>query len=103
VIDRHLAQEIVSPPSLKKLAAAAGLSIHHFIRAYHHSVGQTPHAHLLTRRIELSLELLLKEDARVNAIADAMGFSSPSHFVMTFRRHMGVTPGALHDASRQRS
>jgi hypothetical protein len=37
VIDRHLAQEIVSPPSLAELAAAAGLSVHHFVRAYRHS------------------------------------------------------------------
>jgi AraC family transcriptional regulator len=65
--------------------------------------GQTPHAHILTRRIEISLELLLKDDAHVDTIADALGFSSPSHFIMSFRRRVGVTPGALRDASRRSS
>jgi AraC family transcriptional regulator len=34
----------------------------------------------------------------VSEVADEVGFSTPSHFVATFRAAMGVTPGAVRDA-----
>jgi AraC family transcriptional regulator len=100
LIDERLEGDPCSPPTLGELADAAKLSVHYFIRAYRETEGQTPYARMARRRIDASLALLLRDDARVDEVAETMGFSSPSHFVSTFRRHMGVTPGALRDAAR---
>jgi AraC family transcriptional regulator len=98
LIDERLRADPCSPPSLSELADAAKLSLYHFVRAYRETEGETPYARMLGRRIDASLALLLKDHARVDDVADAMGFSSPSHFVSTFRKRMGVTPGALRRA-----
>ena len=47
-IESHLDQKI----SLDNLAATAGLSPHHFARAFRQSVGMPPHGYLLRRRLE---------------------------------------------------
>jgi AraC-like DNA-binding protein len=84
--------------SLGELASAAGLSIHHFTRAFRRTEGETPYARVISRRIDRALTLLLRTDARVDRISDVTGFSSASHFVCCFREHLGVTPGALRNA-----
>lgn len=86
-----------SLPAIAELAATCGLTKHHFIRAFRKSTGQTPHAHMANLRLDASLRRLLC-GSRVDETADALGFSSPSHFVSAFRLRMGVTPGALRHA-----
>ncbi len=100
LIGERFSESGLSDVSLTELAAAAGLSVHHFIKAFRVSEGATPYAHLLAHRIEKSLPLLLVGNVHVDQIADNMGFSSASHFVSAFRKYMGVTPGALRDAAR---
>ena len=99
LVDRSIGLEPYATPSVPELAAAAGLSLYHFIRAFQASEGQTPHAWVAARRLDLALRLLL-EGGRVDDIADHTGFSSPSHFVSAFRRRVGVTPAVVRDAAR---
>ena len=99
LIEDRLQANSCSPPALGELADAARLSIHHFVKAFRQTEGQTPYAHVNARRIDNALMLLLQANARVDQVGDMTGFSSPSHFISAFRRHMGVTPGALRDAA----
>ena len=100
LLDNRLRPDGCSPLSLGDMAEAAGLSVHHFLKAFRQTEGETPYARVIARRIDLALGMLLGRDARVDEVADAAGFSSPSHFVSTFRRHVGVTPGAVRDAAQ---
>lgn len=99
LIDDWLTAGTEALPHVGMMASVAGLSIHHFIKSFRGTTGQTPYAYLICRRLQRAVELLLHNDARVDQISDQTGFSSPAHFVRTFRRHMGVTPGALRDAA----
>jgi len=45
-----------------------------------------------THRLHLASRRLLETDQPVAAIADALGFSTPSHFGELFHWHFGVTP-----------
>lgn len=83
---------------ISELAAAAGLSVHHFIKAFQQSEGETPHSRVITCRIDKALALLLRANVRIDQVAKETGFSSPSHFVSAFRTRLGVTPGAFRDA-----
>jgi AraC-like DNA-binding protein len=85
-------------PTLAQLANAANLSVNHFIRAFHQQTGATPHRHVVLRRLERAIALLKKPNMSVAEAADGAGFATPAHFVATFRRTMGVTPGALQTA-----
>jgi AraC-like DNA-binding protein len=96
LIEKHLRRGV----SVPELAEAAGLSVHHFIKSFRQSEGFTPHALLLQRRMERAIGLLLNRKENVEEIALMVGFSSPSHFISTFRKLVGVTPSLLRRASR---
>ena len=100
MISARLKADPCTAPTLRELADATELSVHHFVKAFSRSEGLTPHAYLNVRRIDRALMLVLSGNERVGDIADAIGFSSPAHFVAAFRKQLGVTPGALRAAVR---
>lgn len=85
-------------PSIAELASSAGLSVHHFIRAFKRSTGYTPHQHVMRRRIEGAMNMLRRPECSVAEVSGRLGYASPSHFVASFRRGMGVTPGTYRAA-----
>ena len=89
-------------PTLDQLASAACLSVNHFIRAFHRETGVTPHRHVVFCRLRRAMLLLKKPGISVAGVADEVGFATPAHFVATFKRRIGVTPGAFQAASRSR-
>jgi AraC-like DNA-binding protein len=93
-------EDSIGPPTLEQLASAACLSVNHFIRAFRQQTGVTPHRHVVLRRLERALALLKTPHKSVAEVAEDVGFGTPAHFVATFRRTMGVTPGEFQAALR---
>ena len=87
-IESHLDQKI----GLAALAAMAGLSTHHFARAFHQSMGIPPHSFLLSRRLERAERMLRETQLPLSEIAAATGFSDQSHLARHFRRRTGMSP-----------
>lgn len=87
-IDSHLEQKI----GLENLAALAGLSTHHFARAFHQSVGEPPHGYILSRRLDRAERMLRETQLPLSEIALATGFSDQSHLARHFRRRTGMSP-----------
>ncbi len=78
--------------SLDEIAAIAGLSRFHFLKAFTAQFGLTPHAYQIHMRIERSLPLL-RQGMSLTQVAETMGFNDQSHYIRHFKRIMGVTPG----------
>jgi AraC family transcriptional regulator len=93
-------EDSMAPPTLEQRASAACLSVNHFIRAFRQQTGVTPHRHVVLRRLERALALLKTPHKSVAEVAEDVGFGTPAHFVATFRRTMGVTPGEFQAALR---
>ena len=89
-IESHLDENI----GLEALASTAGLSVHHFARAFRQSVGEPPHTYVVRRRVERARRMLEETDLPLSDIGLAVGFSDHSHFARHFRRLMGMTPRA---------
>ncbi len=81
------------------LAAAAGLSRAHFSREFRRVFGATPHAYLLTRRLERAAALLRTTDRSVAEICFSVGLQSLGSFTTSFTRTYGLSPSAYRDAS----
>lgn len=77
---------------LDELAAVAGLSRYHLLRAFRREVGVTPHAFVVGRRVARAKRLLADEEP-LSSVALACGFYDQSHFTRTFKSWTGVTPG----------
>jgi AraC-like DNA-binding protein len=76
------------------LARAAGLSRAHFSREFRRAFGESPHAYLLTRRLERAAALLRATDRSVADICFSVGLSSVGSFTTSFTRAFGITPTA---------
>ena len=96
-IDRHYAR----PLTIERLAALAGLSPFHFIRAFRAATGLTPHQYLRTRRIDRAKELLLTTPMPVTEVCDAVGFQSLGSFSSLFRKLTGETPAGYRSRRRR--
>src|SRR3954452_16770928 len=72
--------------NVAELAAAAGLSRAHFSRAFHRAFRESPHAYLLTRRLERAASLLRTTDRSVAEICLSVGLQSVGSFTTSFGR-----------------
>jgi AraC-like DNA-binding protein len=82
------------PLDVAALAQAAGLSPAHFSRTFREAFGESPHAYLLTRRLERAAALLRNTDNSVADICIAVGLTSIGSFTTSFKRMFGATPTA---------
>ena len=82
------------PIRVADMASAAGLSQAHFSREFRKAFGETPHAYLLTRRLERAANLLRSTDRTVTQICFMVGLSSVGSFTTTFTRLFGMSPTA---------
>jgi transcriptional regulator GlxA family with amidase domain len=82
------------PLEVDDLARAAGLSRAHFTREFRRAFGETPHAYLLTRRLERAAALLRSTDRSVAEICLAVGWQSVGSFTTSFTRTFGKSPTA---------
>jgi AraC-like DNA-binding protein len=74
------------------LAEAAGLSRAHFSREFRRAFGESPHAYLLTRRMERAAALLRATDRSVADICFSVGLQSVGSFTTSFTRTFGESP-----------
>jgi AraC-like DNA-binding protein len=86
------------PLRVEDLARAAGLSRAHFSRQFRAAFGLSPHAYLLTRRMERAAALLRMTDRSVADICLSVGLQSVGSFTSTFTRTYGVSPTAYRAA-----
>jgi AraC-like DNA-binding protein len=82
------------PLGVEELAEAAGLSRAHFSREFRRAFGESPHAYLLTRRLERAAALLRTTDRPVMEICLSVGLQSVGSFTTSFTRAFGVSPTA---------
>jgi AraC-like DNA-binding protein len=76
------------------MARAAGLSRAHFSREFRRAFGESPHAYLLTRRLERAAALLRTTDRPVIDICLSVGLQSLGSFTTSFTRTYGESPTA---------
>lgn len=77
---------------LDAVAAHAGYSRYHFIRAFKAAYGETPGQYLTHRRIERAEDLLRTANLTVTEICHLVGFSSVGTFSARFKGWTGLTP-----------
>jgi AraC-like DNA-binding protein len=89
-LDANMPQRV----DLATLSSLAGLSPHHYSRAFKGSTGLAPYQWQLQARIERAKALLLGTNHPLERIAEATGFADAVHFGRIFRKQTGATPAA---------
>jgi AraC-like DNA-binding protein len=90
-LNNHLSSRI----ELAQLASLVGLSQSHFSRSFKAATGKSPYQWQLDARIQRAQALMIKDPfATLDEVAEATGFADAAHFGRTFRKNLGVSPGA---------
>ncbi|WP_068399009.1 helix-turn-helix domain-containing protein [Kribbia dieselivorans] len=92
-------RDFAEPLDVPTLAREALMSTGHFSRSFKAAFGETPHAWLMTRRIERAMALLRNTDLSVTEVCMAVGATSLGSFSSRFTELVGEPPSAY----RQRS
>jgi AraC family transcriptional regulator len=79
---------------IASLAGLVGMTVHDFRPAFARTFHTTPYQFVLGQRIDHAKTLLATTTLSVAEVSAATGFSTPSHFTMTFKQRVGVTPSA---------
>lgn len=95
LIDRRYAE----PLGLADLAAAAGYSRYHLVRAFRAAYGETPGKYLSRRRVERAQELLRSVNLTVTEVCHLVGFSSLGSFSARFTELVGMPPSRFQQAA----
>lgn len=87
-VDRNLADTM----HVETLAGLVRLSTSHFCRSFKVSVGDTPHAYIMRRRLDRAQAMMLESTESLSQIAAACGLADQAHLTRLFRRYTGQTP-----------
>jgi AraC-like DNA-binding protein len=88
----YLVENFASDVGLEELAAVAGLSRAHLIRAFRKEFHITPHSFLTDIRIRAARKRL-RDGGQPAEIALECGFADQAHFTRHFKARTGLTPG----------
>src|SRR2546425_771043 len=79
--------------TVNSLAHRVALSRSAFAAKFKELLGEPPLGYLTRLRISAAAIRLRSSDAKLRAVAAAVGYTSVAAFVKAFRRVMGMTPG----------
>jgi AraC family transcriptional regulator len=90
-IEAHLEEDL----SLDAIAKEVGMSKYYFCRLFKNATQLTPYQYYLQRRLIRARQFLENGQFTPTEVAYMTGFSDQNHFTRLFKRHYGITPGAL--------
>jgi len=94
--------DYAEPGGIDVLAAEAGYSLAHFIRAFRAAYGETPGAYRTRRRVERACEQLRSVNLSVTEICFMVGFTSLGSFSARFSEIVGLSPSAYRREAARR-
>src|SRR4051812_20074291 len=94
-IESHLASEL----SLDEVAAMAGISRFHMVRAFAAATGVSVMRYVRARRLSEAAKALANGAPDILAVALDTDYGSHEAFTRAFRDHFGVTPEAVRDSA----
>jgi AraC-like DNA-binding protein len=93
-IDAHVLLRAGEELTIADLAADVGLSPKYMIQSFTATRGISPHAYLIYRKICRAKQMITGGMSPLDTALE-LGFYDQSHFIRTFRKVLGITPGAL--------
>lgn len=84
--------------TLQDIAAAGRVCKSTCCMIFQKYIRQSPNAYLIEYRLKKSIDLINQSGQSITQIGMAVGFTSPSYYAETFRKHYGCTPGEYRKA-----
>lgn len=88
----YISENLSDDLSVKKISKNINVSKTVLYKRFHQCFNCTISEYINTKRIEKSIELLMKTDLSMDEISTKSGFSSASYYGKIFKREMGISP-----------
>jgi AraC-like DNA-binding protein len=89
----HMSHHYSEHLRLQDLASVSGLSPNHLAHVFHAAVGTGVMRFLTMVRVEAAKDLLTHTNAKLDSIAESVGFCDSAHLSRVFHRLTGCRPG----------
>ncbi len=89
----YIYDNLHSQISVEDIADEVGLSPSYLSRLFHKEVGVTISTYIAVKRIETAQNMLKYSDYSAMDIGNYLAFTTHSHFISTFKKYTGMTPG----------
>jgi AraC-like DNA-binding protein len=89
----HIEANLASKMDIEDLAKVVALSRSHFARAFKRSLGFSPMAYVVVRRVERAKAMISGTREPLAEVALACGFADQAHLNRRFRDIVGISPG----------
>lgn len=100
---KYIEENLSNKLNLEEPADVSNFSKFHFSRVFASIVGVPPYAFLMNRRLNKSVEYLLKTKKSVLEISMLCGFESATHFNYVFKKQYHCTPSEVRKNFKQNS
>ncbi len=89
-IDAHYADQQLS---IEMIAKALHFSESHISKSFKSETKQSIKQYITLVRVEKAKNLLIQNNMKVNEVGRAVGYTNPQSFILSFKKHVGITPG----------
>jgi AraC-like DNA-binding protein len=90
--ERHFARHAEQAISVERVAAELGVAYSHFRSEFRRQTGLTPWKYVVRLRLMRARRLLGSSDAKLDDVAELVGFSSAFHLSRAFKQAYGHSP-----------
>jgi AraC-like DNA-binding protein len=88
-------ENIQELPKLDVIASRVNMSVSSLLRQFSLVYGKSIYDYYLERRMELAKSMILESGISIKAMAEKLGYKQASHFIETFTKYHGYSPGSL--------
>lgn len=92
-VKQYILDHIDQTVTIKELSSLVGFSVHHFIRMFKRSTGETPHQLVTRLKMDRAKDLLRYSiEKNILQVGIEVGVENPSHFSQLFKNTYGISP-----------
>ncbi|MBA2249013.1 MAG: helix-turn-helix transcriptional regulator [Chitinophagaceae bacterium] len=84
-------------PPLEVIARKVNMSISSLKRHFKSLYNKNIYEYYLDKKMEYAKRLIIENEFNTNEVAGILGYDNVSHFIETFKKFHGVSPGSIHD------
>jgi AraC-like DNA-binding protein len=95
IIQKVISELYKTSPSVQEMASMADMSVSKFKILFNNEFGESPHQHILGKKLVIARELLRTGNYSVSQVSYKVGFNHPSGFTRLFKHKFQCSPSEL--------
>ncbi len=95
ILQKVISELYKTSPTVQQMASMADMSVSKFKILFNNEFGESPHQHILEKKLILAKELLRTGSYSVSQVSYKVGFNHPSGFTRLFKNKFQCSPSEL--------